>query len=177
MGFSENLLNLEKRVESLEKSKDYSVRVVQDTLSEIKTRQADIDQKMMGIVEINDMTRRCGQYSDIPERIIDIEKRPEQDNTARCIHQCNEPTEKKSVAIYGLPDYDDVSNMVNRLFHAINLTVKCKSAYRTPTRANGYRVGVVIAELYSIEDKRSVLERKRTNLIYANVFIRASDGI
>ena len=100
MGFSENLLNLEKRVESLEKSKDYSVRVVQDTLSEIKTRQADIDQKMMGIVEgslkINDMIRRCGQYSDIPERIMNIEKRLEQDNTTRCIHQCNEPTEKKS---------------------------------------------------------------------------------
>ena len=107
MGFSENLLNLEKRVESLEKSKDYSVRVVQDTLSEIKTRQADIDQKMMGIVEgslkINDMIRRCGQYSDIPERIMNIEKRLEQDNTTRCIHQCNEPTEKKSVAVYGSP--------------------------------------------------------------------------
>ena len=62
MGFSENLLNLEKRVESLEKSKDYSV--CQDTLSEIKIRQADVDQKMMGIVEgslkINDMIKRCG---------------------------------------------------------------------------------------------------------------------
>ena len=90
MGFSENLLNLEKRVESLEKSKDYNVRVVQDTLSEIETRQAGIDQKMMGIVEgslkINDMIRRCGQYSDIPERIMNIEKRLEQDNTTRCIH-------------------------------------------------------------------------------------------
>ena len=32
MGFSENLLKLEKCVESLEKGKDYSVRVVQDTL-------------------------------------------------------------------------------------------------------------------------------------------------
>ena len=51
MGFAENLLNLEKRVESLEKGKGYSVRVVQDTLLEIKTRRADIDQKMMGIVE------------------------------------------------------------------------------------------------------------------------------
>ena len=51
MGFSENLLNLEKRIESLEKSKDYSFCVLQDTLSEIKIRQADIDQKMMGIVE------------------------------------------------------------------------------------------------------------------------------
>ena len=64
MGFSENLLKLEKRVESLEKSKDYSFRVVQDTLSEIKNRQAHVDQKMMGIVEgsskINDMIKRCG---------------------------------------------------------------------------------------------------------------------
>ena len=81
------------------------------------------------------------------------------------------------MSIYGLPDYHDVSNMVNRLFHDINLTVKCKSAYRTPTRAHGNRVGVVIAELYSIEDKRSALERKRnlrTIPIYANVFIRAA---
>ena len=180
MGFSENQLNLEKRVESLEKSKDYSFRVVQDTLSEIKIRQADVDQKMMGIVEgssrINDMIKSCGQYSGIPERIMNIENRLEQDTT-RCTHQCSELTEKKSVAIYGLPDYDDVNNIVNRLFHDINLTVKCQSAYRTPTRAHGNRVGVVIAELYSIEDKRSVLERKRnlrTIPIYANVFIRAA---
>ena len=114
----------------MEKGKYYSVRVVHDTLSEIKTRQADIDQKMIGIVEgslkINYIIRRCGQYSEIPERIMNIEKRLEQDNTIRCIHQCNEPTENKSVAVYGLSDYDDVSNMVNRLFHDINLTVKCK---------------------------------------------------
>ena len=76
-----------------------------------------------------------------------------------------------------MPDYDDVSNMLNRLFHDINQTVKCKSAYCTPTRVHGNRVGVVIAELYSIGDKRSVLERKRnlrTIPIYANVFIRAA---
>ena len=76
---SENLLNLEERVESLEKSKYYSFRVVQDTLSEIKIRQADVDQKMMGIVEgssrINDMIKSCGQYSGIPERIMNIENR------------------------------------------------------------------------------------------------------
>ena len=81
------------------------------------------------------------------------------------------------MVIYGLPDSDAVSNMVNRLFHDINLTLKCKSAYRTPTRAHGNRVGVVIVGLYSIENKISVLERKRnlrTNPIYANVFIRAA---
>ena len=66
---------------------------------------------------------------------MNIEIRLEQDTT-RCTHQCSELTENKSVAIYGLPDYDDVSNMVTRLFHDINLTVKCKSAYRTPTRAH-----------------------------------------
>ena len=128
MGFSENLLNLEKRVESLVKSKDYSVRVLQDTLSEFKTPQADVDQNMMEIVEgslkINDIIRRCGQYSDIPERIMHIENRLAQDNTTRCIQKCNKHTEKKSVAVYGLPDYDDVSNMANRLFHDINLTMK-----------------------------------------------------
>ena len=108
---------------------------------------------------------------------MNIENRLAQDNITRCTHQCSELTKKKSVAIYGLPDYYDVSNMVNRLFHDINLTVRCKSAYRTTTRTNRSRVGVVIAELYSIEDKRSVLERKRnlrTNPIYVNVFIRAA---
>ena len=162
------------------KSKDYSYRVVQDTLSEIKIRQADVDQKMMGIVErsskINDMIKRCGQYSGIHERIMNIKNRLEQDTT-RCTHQCSKVTENKSVAIYGLPDYDEVSNIVNRLFHDINLTVKFKSAYHTPTRAHGNRVRVKIAELYKIKNKRSVLQRKRnrsTIPIYANVFIRAA---
>ena len=92
---------------------------------------------------------------------MNIENKLKQNNT-RYTHQCSELTEKKSVTIYKLPDYDDVSNMVNRLFHDINLTVKYKSAYHTPTRGHGNRVGVVIAELYmySIKDKRSVLERK-----------------
>ena len=78
--------------------------------------------------------------------------------------------------------------MINRLFHDINLTVKWKSAYRTSTRAHGNPVGVLIAELYSIEDKRSVLERKqnlKTNPIYCMLTFsseqqnshRASDGI
>ena len=42
----------------------------------------------------------------------------------------------------------------------------------------GNRVGVVIAELYSIADNRSVLEHKRNlrtiPIIYANVFSRAA---
>ena len=42
---------MEKRVENLEKSKDYSFRDVHYTLSEIKNPQADVDQKMAGIVE------------------------------------------------------------------------------------------------------------------------------
>ena len=100
----------------MEKSKDYSFRVVQDTLLEIKIRQADVDQKMMGIVEgsskINDMIKICGQYSGIHERIMNIENKLEQDTT-RCTHQCSKLTENKSGAICGLPDYDDVNNMVN----------------------------------------------------------------
>ena len=72
---------------------------------------------MMGIVrvegssKVNDMIERCGQYSGISERIMNIENRLAHDNTTRCTHQFSEITENKSVAIYSLHDYDDVSNM------------------------------------------------------------------
>ena len=55
--------------------------------------------------------------------------------------------------------------------------VKCISAHRTPRRHELNRPGVVIAELYSLEDKQAVLERKRflRNVPqYTNVFIKSA---
>ena len=100
IGFSENLLKMGKHVESLEKSTDYIILfcTVQDPLLGIKNRQADVDQKMMGIVagssKINDMIKRCVQYSGISERIMNIENRRAQHNTTRCTYQCSKITEK-----------------------------------------------------------------------------------
>jgi len=55
--------------------------------------------------------------------------------------------------------------------------VKCVSAHRTPRRHELNRPGVVIAELYSLEDKQAVLERKRflRNVPqYKNVLIKSA---
>ena len=89
---------------------------------------------------------------------------------------CTTNSESLSVAIYGLPECDEVNKTVNKLFLDIQLgNIVCKSAYRTPARQN--RLGVVIAELNSVQDKQEILQRKRLLRVmpeYANVFVKTS---
>ena len=77
----------------------------------------------------------------------------------------------------GLHTYDDVTAAVDHLFLEMNLHIECNSAYRTPSRPETNRTGIVIAEMKSLRDKRVVLERKRflRNIPhYRDVYIKSS---
>lgn len=87
-----------------------------------------------------------------------------------------ENQENLAVAIYGLPEYDDVTKTTNQLFADMHLGfVTCVSVHRTPKRLT--RPGVVIAQLRSLSDKHAILERKRSlrsHPLYRDVYIKSS---
>ena len=64
--------------------------------------------------------------------------------------------------------------MVIRLFHDINLPIRCKPVFRTHTRAHANRVGVVMAELYSTEE-RSVLDHRAVHDTLSEINSRQAD--
>ena len=82
------------------------------------------------------------------------------------------------IAMYGLYNPNHITISVDRLFEDMNLrNVKCVFAYRTPSRPDSNRPGVVMAVMRCLQDKRAILEHKRSISHmpqYQNVYIKSS---
>ena len=173
---TDSMDNLEKRVHKLEATQEQTLNDAQAIFQTANSRQNDLETQMNhGTKRMNDAIH---EWQTIDQRIRNIETYLKGQTTTQCSHTCtdNDSKESRSIAIYGLPEYGEVRNTVNKLFHDMYLqNVRCKTAHRTPNRQN--KVGVVIAEMESLQDKQEILKRKRyvrSYPQYANVYIKTS---
>lgn len=124
----------------------------------------------------HDSLKKCRDTEHLNRRITIIENAMSQQNASASSSANVESQENLSVAIYGLPEYDDVTKTTNQLFADMHLEyVTCVSVHRTPRRST--RPGVVIAQLRSLQDKHAILERKRSlrsHPLYRDVYIKSS---
>ena len=123
---------------------------------------------------VNNLKLKCDKMEELSTRVIKIEEQCAQRKDPH-------PTtfvDNFDIAIYGLITQDDVIDSVNRLFEDMNLqNIQCRYAFRTQSRPEMSRPGIVIAELKCLDDKRSILERKRFIRHmpqYRDVFIKSS---
>ena len=125
-------------------------------------------------VVINNLKLKCDKVDELSTRVVQMGHHLEQ----RKDPQTATSGENLDIAIYGLHTYNDVTASVNRLFVDMNVqNIECKFAYRTPSRPEIHRSGIVIAEMKSLRDKRILLERKRfiRNIPqYREVYIKSS---
>ena len=175
---ADKIFTLEQRVDTMEKKEYDQANIAQDIFQASNKRQNDLESKMKSTDHsMNNLTTKVNTFSTFESRIKLLENTiAQQCMTQPCKHDCDGNPDN-SVAIYGLPEYDDVTKSTNQLFADMNLAITCKSAYRTPSRLHVNRVGVVIAELGTLRDKQAILERKRFirhHPFYANVFIKTA---
>ena len=174
---AEKLETLETRVQALEQNEQHKIYNAQGIHQASNSRQNELEQHIKdNTVVINNLKLKCDKMDELSTRVIQIEERFAQ----RKPHPAT-PLENSEIAIYGLHTghtHDDVMDSVNRLFEDMNLqNIQCRYAYRTPSRPEMSRPGIVLAELKCLSDKRTILERKR--LIrhmpqYHDVFIKSS---
>ena len=117
---------------------------------------------------------KCDKMENMYTRITKIEqllmerKEPEKSTTSVNL----------DIAIYGLYTPNDITISVDRLFEDMNLSnVKCVFSYRTPSRPDSNRPGVVMAVMRCLQDKRAILEHKRSIRHmpqYQNMYIKSS---
>ena len=177
-GIADKIFSLEQRVEKIEQNDQHQINTARSIYQASNKRQNDLENELRTAAKtMNNMVQKFNTVSTFEDRISQLEQQLSQQSTKKCSHDCRGNTENNSVAIYGLPEYEEVTKATNRLFMEMNLPTRCKSAYRTPSRMHVNRVGVVIAELETLKDKQAILERKRfirQHPQYANVFIKSA---
>ena len=136
-----------------------NVTNIADKLEILETRVQALEQnEQIRESTVKNLKLKCDKMEELSTRVVNIEE--------RCVQKKDPQTttfvENFDIAIYGLITHDDVMDSVNQLFVDMNLqNIQCRYAFRTPSRSEISRPGVVIAELMCLSDKRIILERKR----------------
>ena len=160
---AEKLASLENRVQVLEESGNTKTLIAQSIFQAANERHNDMERKQRE----NDAENMYTRITKI-EQLLMERKEPEKSTT----------NVNLDIAIYGLYPPNDITISVDRLFEDMNLSnVKCVFAYRTPSRPDSNRPGVVMAVMRCLQDKRAILEHKRSIRHmpqYQNVYIKSS---
>ena len=116
-GIAEKIFSLEQRVEKVEKNDQHQMNAARSIYQASNKRQNDLESELRTAAKtMNNMVQKLSTFSTFEERIKQLEKQLSQQSTQKCSHNCRENTESNSVAIYGLPEYEDVAQATNRLF-------------------------------------------------------------
>ena len=171
---AEKLGLLESRVKVLEENEETQSHIARGIFQAANKRQNELEQSLRDHAKvITSMQLKCDKVDDLSTRVHKLENHLSEPEP-QAVNSC----ENLGIAIYGLHTYDDITAAVDHLFVEMNLVnIECNSAYRTPSRPEANRSGIVIAEMKSLRDKRVVLERKRMlrNIPhYRDVYIKSS---
>ena len=172
---AEKLASLENRVQVLEESGNTKTLIAQSIFQAANERHNDMERKQReNDAALTRIHQKCDKMENMYTRITKIEqllmerKEPEKSTT----------NVNLDIAIYGLYTPNDITISVDRLFEDMNQSnVKCVFAYRTPSRPDSNRPGVVMAVMRCLQDKRAILEHKRSIRHipqYQNVYIKSS---
>ena len=177
MNIEEKVGMIEDHVQRLEENENLQLETAREIFQKANRRQNVLEKELQESAHtLNTMKSKCEQFDVLSSRMTQMENYLAQQHNSRQLQQPVTDTQTFSIAIYGLCESDDVTGSVQKLLDFMNLGhVRCISAHRTPRRHDQNRIGVVVAELSSLEDKQAVLERKRylRNVPqYTHVFIK-----
>ena len=172
---AEKLASLENRVHVLEEAGNTHILIARSIFQAANERHNDMERKQrVNDAALNRIHQKCDKMENMYtcmtkiERLLKERKEPEKFTT----------NVNLDITIYGLYTHNDLTNSVDRLFEDMNLCkINCGFAYRTPSRPDSNRPGVVMAVMRCLQDKRNILEHKRSIRHmpqYRNVYIKSS---